>query len=99
MRNKSVKRNLEKCRTALSGFVKLYAHGKLGLMFYGDKKFQDIAGRCFADAIRVTLKFDRKKFETEMRSYGISGRAIKEYVDNFSLSDDVWLSRGSNWPN
>jgi hypothetical protein len=97
MRNKKGKS--KESRTELSGFVKLYARGKLGLLYYGEKKFQDIAGHCFANAIRVALKFDRKKFEAEMLSHGISRGFIKEFADNFSLSEDVWLSTGSNWPN
>ena len=85
--------------TAGSGFVKLYAHGKLGLVFHGDHQFIKIAEQCFTKSIRVTLNFDRQKFELEMRNRGIPTEVINRFADGYSLNDDIWLSTGSNWPN
>jgi hypothetical protein len=82
----------------ISGFVKLYARGRLGLLFHGDKQFTDIAGKCFADAVQVLLTFDRKKFETEMRRHGIPDEAIRKFAEEYCLHGDVWLSKGNSWP-
>lgn len=81
-----------------AGFVKLYAHGKLGLLFNGEKQFSGIAEQCFAEAVQVLLTFDRNKFETEMRRHGIPDEAIRKFSEGFCLHDDVWLSKGNSWP-
>ncbi|MGD8524030.1 MAG: hypothetical protein PVF56_22965 [Desulfobacterales bacterium] len=83
---------------SIAGFVKLYAHGKLGLLFHGDNRFTGIAEKCFAEAVQVLLTFDRKKFETEMRRHGVPDEAIRKYAEGFCLHDDVWLSKGNGWP-
>jgi hypothetical protein len=92
--NKKVNSNL----AAIPGFVKLYAHGKLGLMFSGDKRFIKVAEQCFAKSIRVTLKWDREKFEDEMGKHGIPTDVINKFAEDYSLDDDIWLSKDSNWP-
>ncbi len=81
-----------------SGFVKLYARGKIGLLFQGDKRFTDIARQCFARAILMTIRFDRQKFELEMRKHGIPDDAIKKFAEGYALEDDLWLSEYNNWP-
>ena len=82
----------------IAGFVKLYAHGRLGLLFHGDRRFIDIAEQCFVQAIQVLLTIDRKKFEREMRRHGIPDETIRKFAEEYCLHDDVWLSKGNSWP-
>jgi hypothetical protein len=83
---------------SIMGFVKLCAHGRLGLLFHGDKQYVDIAEQCFAQAIQMLPTFDRKKFENEMRRHGIPDEAIKKFAEGYCMHEDVWLSRGNSWP-
>ena len=99
MNQTKITKNLNSNLRGTSGFVKLYAHGKLGLVFYGDRRFIETAERCFAKSIQVMLKFNREEFETQMRRYGISADIINKFSEGFSLENDIWLSKGSNWPN
>ena len=76
----------------LTSVVKLYASGKMGLLFYGDERYQPAAEQCFKGALQIHITFDDKKFLKKMRELKIPEKTIKEYLNSCSLTDDVWLS-------
>ena len=85
----------EKVRTdpnKLTSVVKLYARGKLGLLFYGEEKYHQAAEKCFKSALEIHITFDDKKFLKKMRELKVPEKTIKEFLNSCSLSDDVWLS-------
>ena len=76
----------------LTSVVKLYASGKMGLLFYGEEKYHQAAEECFKSALGIHITFDDKKFLKKMRELKIPEKTIKEYLNSCSLSEDVWLS-------
>jgi hypothetical protein len=79
----------------LTSVVKLYARGKLGLLFYGEEKYHQAAEKCFKSALEILISFDDKKFLKKMRELRVPEKAIKEYLNSCSLTEDVWLSSQS----
>ena len=75
--------------------VKLYASGKMGLLFYGEEKYHRAADECFKSALDIYVTFDDKKFLKKMRELEVPEKAIKEYLNRCSLTEDVWLSSQS----
>ena len=78
--------------TKQTSVVKLYARGKLGLLFYGEEKYQQAAEECFKRALDIGITFDDKKFLKKMRERRIPEKTAIEYLNSFSLTEDVWLS-------
>ena len=76
----------------LTSVVKLYASGKMGLLFYGEERYHLAAEKCFTGALQIHITFDDKKFLKKMRELKIPEKTIKEYLNSCSLTDDVWLS-------
>jgi hypothetical protein len=76
----------------LTSVVKLYARGKLGLLFYGEEKYHQAAEECFKSALDIRVTFDDKKFLKKMRELNAPEKTIKEYLNTRSLTEDVWLS-------
>ena len=76
----------------LTSVVKLYASGKLGLLFYGEEQYHQAAEQCFKSALEIHITFDDKTFLKKMRELKIPEKTIKEYLNSCSLSEDVWLS-------
>jgi hypothetical protein len=76
----------------LTSVVKLYARGKLGLLFYGESEYFEAAEECFKRALDIGITFDDKKFVKKMRVLKVPEKAIKEYLNSCSLTEDVWLS-------
>ena len=72
--------------------VKLYASGKMGLLFYGEEKYQQAAEECFKSALDIHVTFDDKKFLKKMRELKIPEKTLKEFLNSCSLTEDVWLS-------
>jgi len=73
------------------GFVKLYAHGKLGLLFDGPAEYQMVAEKCFKRALRVRITVDDIAFVRAMRDQGTPEAAIIEFLNTCSLFDEVHL--------
>ena len=78
--------------TKLTSVVKLYARGKLGLLFYGKEKYHQAAEKCFKSALDIHVTFNDKTFLKTMRELKIPEKTIKEYLNTCSLNEDVWLS-------
>ncbi len=76
----------------LTSVVKLYASGKMGLLFYGEEKYHREAEECFKSALDIHVTFDDKTFLKKMRELKIPEKTIKEYLNTCSLTEDVWLS-------
>lgn len=79
----------------MTSVVKLYARGKLSLLFYGEEKYHQAAEKCFKSALEIHITFDDKKFLKKMRELEVPEKAIKEYLNHCSLTEDVWLSSHS----
>ena len=75
--------------------LKLYAQGKLGVLFCGDNKYIKEAEESFSKAVNVWPQFDDVTFVEEMRKQDVPDEAIKEFMDSFDWNDDVWLSTKS----
>ena len=84
--------NIERCDPNMAdGFVKLYAGGKIGLLFSGDGKFAKAADECFRRALEISVSIDTHSFAREMRNRGASEKAIHEFLDSCTLVDEVHL--------
>ena len=75
----------------MGGFVKLYAHGKIGLLFDGREEYQIIAEECFKRALDVHITVDDIRFVRAMRDRGVAEAAIKEFLNTCSVFDEVHL--------
>jgi len=73
------------------GFVKLYAHGKVALLFDGPKAYQCVAEECFKRALKVRITVDDIAFERAMRDRGAPGAPIHEFLNTCSVFDEVHL--------
>ena len=73
------------------GFVKLYAHGKLGLVFDGPQAYQQVAEECFKRALKVAITVDDIAFVRSMREQGTPEAAINEILNSCSVFDEVHL--------
>ena len=76
---------------SMGGFVKLYAHGKVGLLFDGPEEFQSIAEECFKRALEVNITVDDMAFVRAMRDRGTPEAAINEFLNSCSVFDEVHL--------
>ena len=76
------------------GFVKLYARGKIGLLFSGDRKFAKEADECFRRALEISIGLNTQSFAKAMRDRGASEKAIHEFLDSCTLVDEVHLDPG-----
>jgi hypothetical protein len=74
------------------GFVKLYAGGKIGLLFSGDARYWRAAEQCFRQSLDISVRINANLFANEMRNRGASEQAIHEFLNNFNLVDEVYLS-------
>lgn len=85
--------NIERCEPGkLEGFVKLYAGGKVGLLFSGDRRYEKAADECFRRALEISVGLNAHSFAKEMRNRGVSEKAIHEFLDSCTLVDEVHLS-------
>ena len=73
------------------GFVKLYAQGKIGLLFSGDGKYVSAAEECFKRSLKASVTLDEHAFVRAMRNRGASEKAIHEFLDRCTLVDEVHL--------
>ena len=84
--------NIERCTPGTQdGFVKLYARGKIGLLFSGDGKYVHGAEECFKKALEISVNLNVHSFTAEMRDRGVSERAIREFLESRTLVDEVRL--------
>ena len=84
--------NIEQCDPdEADGFVKLYAGGKIGLLFSGDGKYVHAAKECFKRSLKVSVTLDEQAFVRAMRDRGASEKAIHEFLDSCTLVDEVHL--------
>ena len=89
--------NIERCTPGTQdGFVKLYARGKIGLLFEGDSKYANDAEECFRLALEISVKLSAHSFASKMRDRGVSERAIHEFLESCTLVDEVRLDPISN---
>ena len=87
--------NIEMCDPdKADGFVKLYARGKIGLLFSGDGKYVHAAEECFKRSLRVSVTLDEHAFVRAMRDRGASEKAIHGFLDSCTLVDEVHLRIG-----
>jgi hypothetical protein len=77
----------------MSGFIKLYAHGKLGLLFDGPEEYQAVAEECFKRALDIRITVDDIQFVRSMRDSGTPETAINEFLNSCSIFDEVHLGR------
>ena len=85
--------NIERCDPdKADGFVKLYAQGKVGLLFCGDEQYVKVAEECFRRAVEISVSLNAQPFAKEMRDRGASEKAIHEFLDSCTLVDEVHLS-------
>ena len=75
----------------MGGFVKLYAHGKIGLLFDGPEEYRKIAEECFNRALDVRVTVDEIRFARAMRDRGVTEAAINRYLNTCSVFDEVHL--------
>jgi hypothetical protein len=76
---------------SMAGFVKLYAHGKIGLLFDGPDEYRKIAEECFKHALDVHVTVDEIRFVRAMRDRGTAEAAINEFLNTCSVIDEVHL--------
>ena len=85
--------NSEVCNSCIRGsLVKLYAHGKIGLLFDGPEKYRGVAEECFEHALDIHIKVDDLGFVRAMRDRGIPEAAINEFLKTCLLVDEVRLA-------
>lgn len=77
----------------MGGFVKLYAHGKIGLLFNGPEEYRSVAEECFKRALEVQITVDDIAFVRAMRDSGTPEAAINEFLDSCSVFDEVHLGK------
>lgn len=73
------------------GFFKLYARGRIGLLFSGNLKHLKAAEQCFSQALEVSVNLNLNAFTRAMRDHGTSEKAIHEFLNNCTLVDEVRL--------
>ena len=78
---------------SMSGFVKLYAHGKIGLLFEGPEEYRSIAEECFKRSLDVHITVNDIRFVRAMRDSGTPEAAINEFLDSCSVFDEVHLGK------
>ena len=84
--------NIKRCDPDhADGFVKLYARGKVGLLFSGDGKYVHGAEECFKKALEISVNLNVHSFTREMRGRGVSEKAIHEFLENCTLVDEIHL--------
>ena len=76
---------------SMGGFVKLYAHGKIGLLFDGPEEYHNIAEECFKRALNVHITVDDIRFARAMRDRGVTETAINKFLKSFLIFDEVHL--------
>lgn len=65
---------------SMAGFVKLYAHGKVGRLFDGTEEYRSIAEECFKRALDFHVTVDDIRFVRAMRDRGVTEAAIKKSI-------------------
>lgn len=84
--------NLKNCHSARAdGFVKLYARGKMGLLFKGPQRHRKVAQQCFRRALDVSVRFDHILFVEQMRDCGLPEMIIRQFLDSCTIIDEVRL--------
>ena len=73
------------------GFVKLYAHGKIGLLFNGPEEYRVVAEECFKRALDIRITVDDIQFVRSMRDRGTPETTITEFLNSCSIFDEVHL--------
>jgi len=73
------------------GLVKLYAQGKIGLLFEGPVAHRRAAEECFKRALNISITVDEILFVREMRDCGTPEKAIRAFLDGCMLIDEVRL--------
>ena len=73
------------------GFVKLYAHGKVGLLFDCPEAYQQIAEECFKRALNIKITVDGIAFVRSMRDLGAPGAVINKILNSCKVFDEVHL--------
>jgi len=73
------------------GFVKLYARGKMGLLFDGPQQYRKTARQCFKRALDVSVRFDDILFARQMRDCGTPEMIIRQLLDSCTIIDEVRL--------
>ena len=76
---------------SMRGFVKLYAHGKIGLLFEGPEEYQCVAEECFKRALEVNITVNDITFVRAMRDRGAPEATINEFLKSCSVFDEVHL--------
>jgi len=76
--------------------IKLYARGKIGLLFPDDMQYTQAAEECFRRSLEICVKLNANSFAIMMRNRSASEQAIQELLDNCTLVDEVHLSPSLN---
>ena len=76
---------------SVEGFVKLYAHGKIGLLFKGPGAYQKVAEECLKRALKVKITVDDITFVRAMREQGAPEAVINQILNSCSVFDEVHL--------
>lgn len=74
------------------GFVKLYARGKIELLFSGDPRCWLTAEECFRQSLDICVEINKNLFANRMHYRGASEQEIREFLNNFKMVDEVYLS-------
>ena len=75
------------------GFVKLYAQGKIGLLFDGPEAYRKVAEEYFKRTLEVRITVDDIAFVRAMRDRGAPEAAIDEFFNSYSVFDEVHLGK------
>jgi hypothetical protein len=73
------------------GFIKLYARGRIGLLFPSNMEYAKAVEKCFRQALEISVNLNAKSFVKKMRHNGASEKAIHDFLDNCTLVDEVHL--------
>jgi len=74
------------------GFVKLYARGKIGLLFSGYGKDVHAAEECFKQSLKVSVSLDEHAFAKTMLDQGAPEKVAYKFLENYTIVDEVHLS-------
>ena len=72
--------------------VKLYARGKIGLLFSGDAQYGKTAEECFRQALDICVGINANSFAKKMHNHGASEQVIHEFLENCILVDEVYFN-------
>ena len=91
MRTNEAVKLRENEKNSTGGFVKLYAHGKIGLLFESPEGYRRVAEECIKRALKVRITVDDIAFVEAMRDQGIPEAVINKVLNSCLVFDEVHL--------